>query len=141
MTDHLQRIVACVPVLVEAGCRRPPEYIELHEYAGEWAAMIWPEKHDDHDLREIGEYIRNDRAAISDYKVWFRETVVPHFSPAMYELDPPFYDSDDGRWYWGVHEDSGWCLDPTESFVQCLEALAEVVKAGAQEAEGERGGG
>jgi hypothetical protein len=128
----LERIAACVPVLVEAGCDAPKN-IDIIQ-----GVLILDAGGTRTSFEEDPKWLTT---VLFSLKGWFAETVVPHFSPAMHKLDPPFYDSDDGWWYWRVHDDSGWCPGPTVAFVQCLEALTEVVKAGAQEAEGERGGG
>ena len=126
MKDTLQRWAAVVPVFVEAGCDRPPEYLQIEEYVGDYAALIWPEMHDDHSLVDVHEYIHNDRAAIAVLEQWFSQTVVPWADCEEGVLcGPPYWA--EGVWVWHVSGEVGQHPSPTESFIQCAEALAGVI--------------
>ena len=106
MNNTPNRWAAVVPVLVEAGCEGPPS-ISLHLISPRSAGKTW--------------------LAVAAFEKWFSQTVVPWIEAELHELDPPFYDSDDGRWYWCVHDDSGSDPSPTEAYLQCAESLAGVI--------------
>lgn len=135
---HLERISKCIPVLVEAGCPTFPDYIYAYQDA-------WCIRHQSGDSDATGDpyFVYSpvdDKAIIAVLKEWFAETVVPWFY-SQHEnsvVRLPWFCTLKQAFGWRVDVDmfvtsgasEGSDPDPTEAFVQCLEALCEVLKGG-----------
>ena len=126
MTDTLNRWAAVVTVLVEAGCEGPNQTMSIPNgfIVGTTARHDGELKPDADD--SMGVF--NDQAVIAVLEQWFSQTVVPWFEKTTGQnVYVP-------KWYSAPKEFQGSLGDlrfydpsPTESFIQCAEALAGVI--------------
>lgn len=129
-SNHLTRLSAVVPVLVEAGCPGLPIGLNLAPTSGTFLISLYAANIlvDDSDAE------REKGVVVARLEQWFNHTVVPWAESIGIAAIPPEHHR--GEWYWRVFrigsdtKTGGKNPDPTEAFVQCIEALTEVVKGG-----------
>lgn len=123
MTDTLNRWAAVVPVFVEAGCEGPKNgigFVCLPD--GRWTTV----------LQTSASFDGRESLIIAANEQWFSQTVVPWAEDHMKHF-VHLPKSTDGLWKWAAYTEgdvwahTGQDPSPTESFIQCAEALAGVI--------------